>query len=92
MILRNLTDDNIAALLLYCKKNKWLKADYAWALHAMSVHDAVGLYPDSFRKSEVIARFGEVARESYWKIASFLTLKEFSATLPGFERAGSTND
>lgn len=78
---RELTAAELSSLMDYCANNKWLKSDYAYCLHAMDRWNAVGCYPDEFKKDEVVARFREVAKLSYWKIGHFLTLKEFSISI-----------
>lgn len=78
---RELTEAELNSLMDYCSNNKCLKSDYAYYLHAMSIWNTVGCYPDEFKKDEVVARFREVARSLYWKIGHFLTLKEFSISI-----------
>lgn len=76
-----LTEAELNSLMEYLAQKKCLKSDYAYYISAMSRWNAVGCYPDEFKKDEVVARFRELARLSYWKIGHFLTLKEFSISI-----------
>ena len=78
---RELTGAELNSLMEYLAQKKCLKSDYAYYISAMSRWNVVGCYPDEFKKNEVVARFHEVARSSYWKIGHFLTLKEFSISI-----------
>jgi len=66
---------NIEAIKEAIKKAKWDKHMYAYAIGAMDIHSTCSLWPDSYRKAELIERFYKLCETRFDKIANFTTFK-----------------
>jgi len=73
-----LSEINKTEIQKIIKEQKWVKSDYAHAVHYMDHWNAKGFYPDYCLKTEIVAEFWKLIDTKFYMINSFTCFKHIT--------------